>query len=143
MKCKVEVPEEVMEMALSQMDKFPGKTPEQVAVELIRIDLDELEEAVADKLKEEAAAREAARRKAMQQLAELSPDVLDYVVKPIEWVYNYTDGHDMDALTNEEHDRYMLICYALNEPLPNVQMTLSWGRAVRRAAADKQAREGD
>ena len=132
MKCKVEVPEEVMEMALSQMDKFPGKTPEQVAVELIRIDLDE-----------EAAAREAARRKAMQQLAELSPDVLDYVVKPIEWVYNYTDGHDMDALTNEEHDRYMLICYALNEPLPNVQMTLSWGRAVRRAAADKQAREGD
>lgn len=132
MKCKVEVPEEVMEMALSQMDKFPGKTPEQVAVELIRIGLDE-----------EAAAREAARRKAMQQLAELSPDVLDYVVKPIEWVYNYTDGHDMDALTNEEHDRYMLICYALNEPLPNVQMTLSWGRAVRRAVADKQAREGD
>lgn len=130
MKCKVEVPEEVMEMALSQMDKFPGKTPEQVAVELIRIGLDE-----------EAAAREAARRKAMQQLAELSPDVLDYVVKPIEWVYNYTDGHDMDALTDEEHDRYMLICYALNEPLPNVQMTLSWGRAVRRAAADKQAQE--
>lgn len=41
MKCKVEVPEEVMEMALSQMDKFPGKTPEQVAVELIRIGLDE------------------------------------------------------------------------------------------------------
>lgn len=128
MKCKVEVPEEVMEMALSQMDKFPGKTPEQVAVELIRIGLDE-----------EAAAREAARRKAMQQLAELSPDVLDYVVKPIEWVYNYTDGHDMDALTDEEHDRYMLICYALNEPLPNVQMTLSWGRAVQRAAAEKQA----
>lgn len=41
MKCKVEVPEEVMGMALSQMDKFPGKTPEQVAVELIRIGLDE------------------------------------------------------------------------------------------------------
>ncbi len=130
MKCKVEVPEEVMEMALSQMDKFPGKTPEQVAVELIRIGLEE-----------EAAAREAARRKAMQQLAELSPDVLDYVVKPIEWVYNYTDGHDMDALTNEEHDRYMLICYALHEPLPNVQMTLSWGRAVRRAAAEKQVQK--
>lgn len=130
MKCKVEVPEEVMEMALSQMDKFPGKTPEQVAVELIRIGLDE-----------EAAAREAARRKAMQQLAELSPDVLDYVVKPIEWVYNYTDGHDMDALTDEEHDRYMLICYALNELLPNVQMTLSWAYAVRRAAADKQAQK--
>ena len=117
-------------MALSQMDKFPGKTPEQVAVELIRIGLEE-----------EAAAREAARRKAMQQLAELSPDVLDYVVKPIEWVYNYTDGHDMDALTNEEHDRYMLICYALHEPLPNVQMTLSWGRAVRRAAAEKQVQK--
>ena len=130
MKCKVEVPEEVMEMALSQMDKFPGKTPEQVAVELIRIGLDE-----------EAAAREAARRKAMQQLAELSPDVLDYVVKPIEWVYNYTDGHDMDALTDEEHDRYMLICYALNELLPNVQRTLRWAHAVRRAAADRQARE--
>ena len=130
MKCKVEVPEEVMEMALSQMDKFPGKTPEQVAVELIRIGLEE-----------EAAAREAAHRKAMQQLAELSPDVLDYVVKPIEWVYNYTDGHDMDALTNEEHDRYMLICYALHEPLPNVQMTLSWGRAVRRAAAEKQVQK--
>lgn len=130
MKCKVEVPEEVMEMALSQMDKFPGKTPEQVAVELIRIGLEE-----------EAAAREAARRKAMQQLAELSPDVLDYVLKPIEWVYNYTDDHDMDALTNEEHDRYMLICYALHEPLPNVQMTLSWGRAVRRAAAEKQVQK--
>lgn len=130
MKCKVEVPEEVMEMALSQMDKFPGKTPEQVAVELIRIGLDE-----------EAAAREAARRKAMQQLAELSPDVLDYVLKPIEWVYNYTDDHDMDALTDEEFERYRLICYALHEPLANVQMTLNWAYAVRRAAADKQAQE--
>ena len=75
-------------MALSQMDKFPGKTPEQVAVELIRIRLDD----------EEAAARETARRKAMQQLAELSPDVLDYVLKPIEWVYNYTDDHDHGCL---------------------------------------------
>lgn len=130
MKCKVEVPEEVMEMALSQMEKFPGKTPEQVAVELIRIGLDE-----------EAAAREAARRKAMQQLAELSPDVLDYVVKPIEWVYNYTDGHDMEALTNEEHDRYMLICYALNEPLSNIQRTLRWAYAVRRASANNQAQK--
>lgn len=130
MKRKIEVPEEVMDMALSQMDKFPGKTPEQVAVELIRIGLDE-----------EAAEREAARRRAMQQLAELSPEVLDYVLKPIEWVYNYTDARNMDALTNEEHDRYMLICYALHEPLPNVQMTLSWGRAVRRAAAEKQVQK--
>ncbi len=130
MKCKIEVPEEVMEMALSQMDKFPGKTPEQVAVELIRIGLDE-----------EAAAREAARRKAMQQLAELSPEGLDYVLKPIEWVYNYTDDHAPDALTDEEAERYRLICYALHEPLLNVQQTLKWSQVVRSVAADKQARK--
>ena len=88
-----------------------------------------------------AAARETARRKAMQQLAELSPDVLDYVLKPIEWVYNYTDDHDMDALTDEEYERYRLICYALHEPLPNVQRTLSWAYAVHRASADKQAQK--
>ena len=132
MKCKVEIPEEVMEMALSQMDKFPSKTPEQVAVELIRIGLDE-----------EEAAREAARRKAMQQLAELSPDVLDYVLKPIEWVYNFTDAHDPDALTDEEHTRYMLICYALHESLQDVQGTLSWAYALRRAAYNKKVQKAE
>ena len=69
----IDIPQEALEMAYTVQDQFPGMAVEDIALELI------IQGVESQKRKQEA------RKQAIETLPKLSPDALEYVVKPIEW----------------------------------------------------------
>lgn len=77
----IDIPQEALEMAYTVQDQFPGMAVEDIALELI------IQGVESQKRKQKA------REQAIETLPKLSPGALEYVVKPIEWAYNWTDGN--------------------------------------------------
>lgn len=69
---------------------------------------------------------EQARKQAIERLCKLSPEALDCVLKPIEWAYNWYDGHDMDSLSMEELERFQLLTFAIGASKENFQTVYKW-----------------
>lgn len=69
---------------------------------------------------------EPSRKQAIERLCKLSPEALDYVLKPIEWAYNWYDGHDMDSLSMEESERFQLFIFAIESSKENFQAVDKW-----------------
>lgn len=69
---------------------------------------------------------EQAKKQAIERLCKLSPEALDYVLKPIEWAYNWYDGHDMNSLSMEESERFQLFTFAIKASKENFQAVNKW-----------------
>lgn len=69
---------------------------------------------------------EQARKQAIERLCKLSQEALDCVLKPIEWAYNWYDGHDMDSLSMEESERFQLLTFAIGANKENFQAVDKW-----------------
>jgi len=54
-----------------------------------------------------------------QMLNELSDEALEYVCRPIWCAYQWTDEHDMDALTEDDVLRFRLIGIAAHDTSEN------------------------
>lgn len=80
---------------------------------------------------------EPARKKAADRIMSLSPCALGYVLKPIEWAYNWTDGHDQDSMSDEDSSRYMLIAAALHDNMRVVELLNTCRRAFVNAEIKK------
>lgn len=51
-----------------------------------------------------------AREELMEMLSELSDRALAYVWRPIAYAYNWTDGHGMESLSQDDLWRMNLVC---------------------------------
>ena len=69
---------------------------------------------------------EPSRKQAIERLCKLSPEALDCVLKPIEWAYNWYDGHDQDGLSIEEAERFQLFIFAIGANKENFQAVNKW-----------------
>lgn len=114
----IDIPQEALEMAYTVQDQFPGMAVEDIALELI------IQGVESQKRKQEA------REQAIETLPKLSPGALEYVVKPIEWAYNWTDGNNPDSMSKEDIMRFLLICHALNGTGEHVKRLYEWDLAL-------------
>lgn len=115
------ISQEALEMAYAVRDRFPGLTGPEIAVELLRIGLED-----------EKRETERARTQAVEMLLTLSPEALEYVLKPIEWAYNWTDGNDPDSMTKDDFIRFSLIGCAIRKPADHVTHFYKWHLAILR-----------
>lgn len=130
---KVTIPQEALEMAYTVREHFPGMTDPEIALELLRRGIE------AERRK-----KEQARARAIEMLLKLSPDALEYVLKPIEWAYNWTDENDPDSISRDDSTRFMLICCALTQSNDHVNRVYKWHLAILHNELEKarKAREG-
>lgn len=63
-----------------------------------------------------------ARVELMRLLTELSDDALEYVWRPIAYAYYWTDGHDMNILSEDDIKRFHLIVAAAYESSETVRV---------------------
>lgn len=80
---------------------------------------------------------EQARKQAIDRIMNLSPCALEYILKAIEWAYNWTDGHDQDSMSDEDSSRYMLIAAALHDSVRVVELLNTCRRAFVKAELKK------
>lgn len=114
----IDIPQEALEMAYTVQDQFPGMAVEDIALELT------IQGVESQKRKQEA------REQAIETLPKLSPGALEYVLKPIEWAYNWTDGNNPDGMNKEDIMRFLLICHALNGTGEHVKHLYEWDLAL-------------
>lgn len=69
---------------------------------------------------------EQARTKAIERLRKLSPDALKYVLKPIEWAYNWTDQNEPESMNDEDSTRFSLVNCALHDSSDHVRRVYEW-----------------
>ena len=69
---------------------------------------------------------EQARTKAIERLLNLSPEALEYVLKPIEWAYNWTDQNEPESMTDEDSTRFSLVRCALHDSNDHVKRVYEW-----------------
>lgn len=129
----ISIPQEALEIAYTVRDQFPGLTDPEIAVELLRRGVEA-----------EKRETEQARTRAVEMLLTLSPDALEYVLKPIEWAYNWTDGNDEDSMTEDDSIRFSLISCALHETTDHVNRVYKRHLAIfhNELERSRKAREG-
>ena len=113
------IPQEALEVAYTIKYQYPHLTPQEIAVELLR-----------QSIEAEKRGIEEARELAIERLKKLSPEALNYVLKPIEWACKFTDGIEEDDLPLEDGLRYHLICQALHESDQFVERFCEWGYSL-------------
>lgn len=130
---KVTIPQEALEMAYTVREHFPGMTDPEIALELLRRGIEA-----------ERRETEQARTRAVEMLLKLSPDALQYILKPIEWAYNWTDQNEPESMTNEDSTRFSLVRCALHDNSDHVARLYKWHLAILHNELEKarKAREG-
>ena len=127
----IDIPQEVLEMAYTVQDQFPGMAVEDIALELI------IQGVESQKRKQEA------REQAIETLSKLSPDALEYVLKPIEWAYNWTDGNNPDGMNKEDIMRFLLIYHALKGTSGHIKRLYEWDLALFHTDTEKGRQNDD
>lgn len=129
----ISIPQEALEMAYTVRDQFPGLTDPEIAVELLRIGIEA-----------EKRETEQARTRAVEMLLTLSPDALKYVLKPIEWAYNWTDQNDPGSMTEDDSMRFSLVRCALYDSDDHVTRVYKWHLAIfhNELERSRKARKG-
>lgn len=123
----ISIPQEALEVAYAVRNQYPGFTPQEVAIELLK-----------QSVESEKQELEEARELAIERLKQLSPDALNYVLKPIEWACKFTDGIEEDDLPIEDSFRYHLVCQALHENDKFVESLCQWGSSLSRVMREKE-----
>lgn len=83
---------------------------------------------------------EQARTRAIERLLNLSPEALEYVLKPIEWAYNWTDQNEPESMTNEGSTRFSLVRCALHDNSDHVFRVYKWHLALFHTEIEKRRR---
>lgn len=129
----ITIPQEALEMAYTAREHFPGMTDPEIALKLLRRGIE------AERRK-----KEQARASAVEMLLKLSPDALEYVLKPIEWAYNWTDQNAPESISDEDSIRFSLVRCALHDNSDHVARLYKWHLAIFHNELEKarRAREG-
>ena len=68
----------------------------------------------------------------MRMLIELSDDALEYVWRPIAYVWHYTDDNDPDVMTSDDLDRMRLVGAVAHGSQDVIHCTSTMCRAAQR-----------
>lgn len=128
---KVTIPQEALEMAYTVREHFPGMTDPEIALELLRRGVEA-----------ERRETEQARARAIEMLLKLSPGALEYVLKPIEWAYNWTDQNAPESISDEDSIRFSLVRCALHDNSDHVTRVYKWHLAIFHNELEKARKEG-
>lgn len=123
---KVTIPQEALEMACTVRERFPGMTDPEIALELLRRGIEA-----------ERREKEQARARAVEMLLKLSPDALEYVLKPIEWAYNWTGQNAPESISDEDSIRFSLVRCALYDNSDHVARLYKWHLTISHNELEK------